>query len=86
MRLIVFDFLLFTLAIYIIVNLLRCFMLAIASVRAPIAYLIVVIRIEKPIMLDHYIDGKGRMHARDRVYSVELSGLRTNLIAGLSEL
>ena len=37
----------------ILVNLLCCFMLVIASTRAPIAYLIDVIRIEKSIMLDH---------------------------------
>lgn len=54
-------------------NLLCCFMLALTSEKAPIAYLIDVIRVEKSFMLGHTKEIGVACTNRDSVYSVQLS-------------
>ena len=59
-------------------------MLVIACVRALIAYLNCMIRIEKSIMLGHTWKIRVKCTPRDRVYGVELFGLGLNLIEGFT--
>ena len=57
-----------------------------ANVKALITNLIYIIMIERSIMLGHSYEVEIECTPRDRVYSVELSGLWLNLIKGFTEL